>query len=156
MSEYLVTMADQSQMERYVLNRRKDVKTWERLQMAVRMIATIDPQYVIVQSSSPYGQRRVSMFAHFTGGVKAIAGGHIPGTFSDKLRPCLLIVTDPITEHQSIKEPASRDIPILIIAFCDSDSSTVSVDIRIPTNNKGRHSIACFYWLLASMVLIRS
>lgn len=45
------------------------------------------------------GQKVVSMFGHYTG-VKAIAGRHDPGTFSNKLEPCLLIVTDPIIQRE--------------------------------------------------------
>ena len=137
----------------YVLN---VTKTDERIRAAAKFLSRFDPQRILVASARQYGQRPAREFSKAIG-APAFAGRFVPGTMTNPANPSfvepdVLVVTDPAADKQALNEALNLGIPV--VALCDANNESRNVDLVIPTNNKGRRSLACIYWLLAREVLL--
>ena len=150
------------QMRKYVYTIRKDGiaifdvnKIYEKIQIAARIIASVDPDSVISVSSREAGQRAVYKFSHFTR-TQAVTGRWSPGMLTNQttkkyVEPRLLIVSDPRTDYNAILESSYVNLPV--IAICNSDNMLKYVDCAIPCNNRNNYSIAMIWYLLTKAVL---
>jgi len=151
------------QMEQYVFKRKNTGvclfnirKMWDKLVLAARAIAAVEnPADVCVISARQIGQRAVLKYARYTGATP-IAGRFTPGSFTNQIQlafkePRLIIVTDPVADHQPITEASYVNIPV--IAFVTSDNPLRYIDIAIPCNNRGANPIGLMLWFLAREVL---
>jgi small subunit ribosomal protein S2 len=125
----------------------------ERIKIAAQFIAkhTQKPEEIIAISRKLYGHTPIKEFAK-TINAKEISGRFVPGTFTNTssrgfIEPKIIIVTEPDSDIQAIKE--AKIIKAPVIGLCSTNNSFKDIDLVIPINNKGRKSLALVYWLLA-------
>jgi small subunit ribosomal protein S2 len=130
-------------------------KTDERIRVAAKFLARFEPAKVAVAASRLYAHEPVRRFCELTGAMPII-GRFIPGllsnpSYTERIDPEVIMVSDPRADAQAVKEASRVGIPI--VALCSTDSEFAGVDLVIPTNNKGRRALAVIFWLLARQVL---
>jgi small subunit ribosomal protein S2 len=129
--------------------------TDQKVRLAAKFLARMDPTKVIVVSSRLYGKTPVEKFCELTRCVP-IVGRFMPGLLSNPLQPKhtepeLVVITDPRADWQAIREASCAGVPV--IGLVDTDNVFSGIDLAIPVNNKGRRALAMIYWLLARQVL---
>jgi len=149
-------------MGRYIYKSRKDglnvldIQTLDqRIRIAARFLASFDLSKIVAVSRKLYGQMPVKEFANSIGGI-ALTGRFVPGTFTNPqgkgfIEPAVVIVTEPESDGQSLREASSVCVPV--VAMCSTNNLLRNVDLVIPINNKGKKSLALVYWLLAREIL---
>ena len=159
---HIGTQQKNADMEEFIYRVRNDglfvldvKKTDERLRAASKMIARYPADKVLFVSARQYGQKPIRVLGKHVGTV-AIAGRFMPGTLTNPetsqfIEPELIVLTDPAGDAQAMREALNIGIPI--IALADTNNETRNVDIVIPTNNKGRRSLALVYWILTREIL---
>lgn len=133
-----------------------DLKTIDsRIRLAANMIARYEPKDIVVTASRIYAVAASEKFAQIIG-AGFMKGRVKPGVFTNPDRddfqePKLMVISDTRNEKQAVKEASKVNIPI--IALCDTDNLVKYVDLILPSNNRGRRSLAFIYYLLARETL---
>ena len=149
-------------MKPYVYLRRDDTvnildveRADERIRIAAKFLSKYDPNEVALFSSRIYGTVPVTVMARTTG-FQVRPGRFVPGTltnplFEEHVEPKVIMVVDPRTDKQALKEAGAMGITV--VALCDTDSLINNVDLLIPVNNKGMKSLALVCYLLSQEIL---
>ena len=149
-------------MDKYIFKIRNDglyildiKKTNHALIEAGKMLSRYQPEQILVVAQRQYAFKPVAKFSEIVGS-SSIIGRFIPGTLTNPnlksyYNAKIILVTDPLADTQAMKEAIRIGIPV--IALCDANNKTDFVDLIIPTNNKGRMSLAVIYWLMAREIL---
>ncbi|KAL9539364.1 hypothetical protein MBANPS3_010304 [Mucor bainieri] len=155
---HLGTKNVSNRMKPYVFSRRADGlqiihlgKTWEKLILAARVLAIVDPETIYIAFSTAKARRPAIKLAQYIGG-KTNQDKFVPGTFTNTLEePSMLVCMDPMTDFQAVQESNKCNMPV--IAFTNTHCSLKYVDLAIPCNNMGAQSLGLMCWFLSRAIL---
>ncbi len=126
-------------------------QTQERIKTLAKFLSRYPSKRILLVSARQYGQKPIETFSDIMG-TSSIAGRFIPGTLTNPslnhfIEPEIMVAVDPAADRQALKEAVNVGIPI--VGLVDTNNMLRNVDFAIPTNNKGRKSLALIFWLLA-------
>lgn len=89
-------------------------------------------------------------------GAKIVTGRFMPGTltnsnYKDFFEADVMLIIDPIKDVQALREAVKARVPI--VSLCNTIHETKFIDLIVPTNNRGKKSLATVLWLLAREIL---
>ena len=150
-------------MDRFIYKTRPDglavlnlTKIDERIGLAAKFLARYDPKEVVIASRRENGWKPAKLFGKLTG-TRVFAGRYPPGIMTNPnlrnfIEPKVLLVTDSWPDKNVINDAIIAGIPI--IGLCDTNNQPQNLDLVVPCNNKGKKSLALFFYILAREFLV--
>ena len=154
---HIGTRFKSSDMKKYIYKMRKDslnvmdIQTIDqRIKFAARFLARFRAQKIAVVARRLYARTPAQEFAKAIG-AKEITGRFVPGTFTNYscsrfFEPHAVVIVEPELDKQAISEASKINVPV--VALASTNNSLQNIDIAVPSNNKGRKSLALVMWLL--------
>ncbi len=127
----------------------------KRIKIAVNFLSKYKSECTLVVCRRENGWKVAKLFSKVTG-IKVIAGRYPPGILTNInlknfIEAKIILVTDPWPDRNVVRDAAKLGIPI--IALCDTNNDAAEIDLVVPGNNKGKKSLALFFWILAKEYL---
>jgi small subunit ribosomal protein S2 len=150
----------------FVFKKRKDgifiidvQKIDEGIRAAMNAIKSYEPKDVLVIATRMYTANAANKLKSVLSDINVIEKRFIPGTLTNVksshfMEPKVVVVTDPRAEKEAIKE--ANAMGIRVIGLVDTDNVLQGIDVPVPMNNKGRKSLALFFWVLARELSVKS
>lgn len=149
-----------AQMKDYIYRIRPDGlsllnigKIDQKIRSAARLMARAGNVMVVARKSVAH--EAAKKFGELTG-TRVVIGRFMPGTLTNPsykkfYEADVVLLVDPLSDYQALKESVKARIPI--IGICDTFNDTKDIDLVVPANNKGVRSLATLFWLLAREIL---
>ncbi|MCX8154284.1 MAG: 30S ribosomal protein S2 [Candidatus Micrarchaeota archaeon] len=149
----------------FIARRRKDGvyiidigKIDESMHRLISRLSKIDLSKLMIVASRYYAKIAVSKFQKLFPDTKVVIGRYIPGSFTNPkisyfTEPEAILVCDPNSERVAIRDAQKMKIPVY--GLVDTDNDPTGLEDYIPMNNRGRKSIALFFWLLAREIYMK-
>jgi len=125
----------------------------ERLAIASKFLSKAEKLLIIGRKTNSHIP--IKKFCEIVG-CEYVIGRFMPGTLTNPnykrfIEPDVVLLTDPLTDYQALKESIDSRIPV--VALCDTFNETKNIDFIIPCNNKGKKSLALIFWILAREIM---
>jgi len=130
----------------------------KRISIAIEFISKFKPEEVIFISRKKFALPGLTLLKkYFNYNIKV--GRFIPGTFTNPesehfIEPKVVFIVDPNIDRQAIVEATKIRVPI--VALATTSSNVRNIDLLVPFNNKGRKSVALFFWLLNREIQLKN
>lgn len=149
-----------AQMKDYIYRIRPDglsllniSKIDQKIRSAAKLMARAGNVMVVARKNVAH--EAAKKFGELTG-TRVVIGRFMPGTLTNPsykkfYEADVVLLVDPLSDYQALKESVKARIPI--IGICDTFNDTKDIDLVVPANNKGVRSLATLFWLLAREIL---
>lgn len=123
----------------------------ERIKVAATLISQYEPEDILVCSRRENGWKALKKLNELTG-IRILSGRYPPGILTNPeletfTEPKIIVVCDPWTDKNAVNDALKIGAPV--VALCDTNNQSNSLDLVVPCNNKGKKSVGLFFYLLA-------